>query len=68
MLSEMGYKITEQAVWGAAEAIMMLPQAASPPPEPAKGPPDPAASARMKPGLIYGANDDRRPAGAAVGY
>ena len=68
MLTDMGYKITEQAAWGAAETIVVMPQAASPPPEPPKGPPDPAASARMKPGMIYGANDDRRPAGAAMGY
>ena len=29
---------------------------------------DAALSGRMRPGLFYGANDDRRPAGAAIGY
>ena len=33
-----------------------------------KGPPSPMASARMKPGMLYGANDNRRPAGEAAGY
>ena len=68
MLTDMGYKLTEQSAWGAAEAIVVMPQAASPATEPPKGPPNPAASAKMKPGMVYGANDNRRPAGLAVGY
>jgi gamma-glutamyltranspeptidase / glutathione hydrolase len=68
MLTEMGYKITEIAAWGAAAAIVVMPTAASPPSESPQGPPNPAAGARMKPGMLYGANDNRRPAGAAVGY
>lgn len=67
-LINMGYKIVEQPPWGAAEGIEVTPEAASPTTAPVKGPPDPAASARMKPGMLYGANDNRRPAGAAVGY
>ena len=27
-----------------------------------------ALAGKMRPGLLYGVNDDRRPAGAAVGY
>jgi gamma-glutamyltranspeptidase/glutathione hydrolase len=68
MLTDMGYKITEQAAWGAATAIVVPPAAANPPLEAPKGPPNPAAGAKMKPGMLYGANDNRRPAGAAVGY
>ncbi len=67
-LINMGYKIVEQSPWGAAEGIEVTPDAASPPTAPGQGPPDPAASAKMKPGMLYGANDDRRPAGAALGY
>lgn len=66
LLTGMGYKITTQTPWGAAEVV-------------AVGPPRPAGSEAassgndssqtggMRPGLLYGANDDRRPAGAAVG-
>ncbi len=68
MLEAMGYKIVEQSPWGAAAAIVVMPQAVPPPADAAKAPPSPAASARMKPGVIYGAKDDRRPAAAAVGY
>jgi gamma-glutamyltranspeptidase/glutathione hydrolase len=66
MLADMGYKLVEQSAWGAAEAIVLMPP---PLPTPAASPPpNPAAAARMKPGMLYGANDSRRPAGAAVGY
>jgi gamma-glutamyltranspeptidase/glutathione hydrolase len=63
----MGYTLAEQTPWGAAELIAI-------------GPPKPLASAaaspgndaalsgKMLPGLFYGANDSRRPAGAARGY
>ncbi len=64
MLRQMGYTITEQVPWGAAELVAVgqkrtetLGQAAN----------DSALSGQMRPGLLYGANDDRRPAGAAVG-
>lgn len=53
MLTDMGYKVTEQAAWGAAAAILVplaKPEAAS------------------APAMLLGANDNRRPAGAAVGH
>ncbi|MCW3477908.1 gamma-glutamyltransferase [Limobrevibacterium gyesilva] len=67
ILQAMGYKITEQTPWGAAELIAIGP------PNPAAGTAassgnDAAVFGRMRPGLLYGANDDRRPAGAAEGY
>ena len=66
MLVEMGYKITEQAPWGAAAAILVMPKDV---PGAARGSGSGvAASSRMKPGMLYGANDNRRPAGAAVGH
>jgi gamma-glutamyltranspeptidase/glutathione hydrolase len=69
LLTDMGYTITEQSPWGAAEAIVVMPEAAERTASPAPaGPPNSAASAKMKPGMVYGANDDRRPAGAAVGH
>jgi gamma-glutamyltranspeptidase/glutathione hydrolase len=65
MLSRMGYKLTEQTPWGAAELIeiggirapgRVISESTS------------AATGKVRPGFIYGANDTRRPAGAAVGY
>jgi gamma-glutamyltranspeptidase/glutathione hydrolase len=65
LLEAMGHKVTEQSPWGAVAAIVR-PQApttsgATP------GVADAAQSGRMRPGLFYGANDDRRPAGLAAG-
>jgi gamma-glutamyltranspeptidase/glutathione hydrolase len=68
MLTDMGYKIMEQAAWGAANAIIVMPDAAPHSAEQPPAPPNPTARARMKPGMLYGANDNRRPAGAASGY
>ena len=66
LLRGMGYVITEQVPWGAAEMVAIGgAEAAAGPGLPAN---DAALSGRMRPGLLYGANDDRRPAGAAVGY
>ncbi len=65
LLRGMGYTIAEQAPWGAAELIAVAP--ARPASGPAAPPNDAALSGRMRPGLLYGANDDRRPAGAAIG-
>jgi gamma-glutamyltranspeptidase/glutathione hydrolase len=61
ILNDMGYKIEEQAPWGAAAAILM------------PAPPSDAATAAhtleiKQPVRLQGANDNRRPAGAAVGY
>jgi len=67
-LAAMGYKVTEQSPWGAAEAIILMPPAAGEAAYPAwAGPTGMAGPAAMRPGMAYGANDDRRPAGAAVG-
>jgi gamma-glutamyltranspeptidase / glutathione hydrolase len=66
LLEAMGYKIVVQAPWGAAEVVVSAPLA---PGEaaPAAGNPDSVFGGRMRPGFLYGANDDRRPAGLAVG-
>ncbi len=67
LLRGMGYMITEQVPWGAAEMIEVGP--ATPVPGKLAAPANDAAlSGRVRPGLLYGANDDRRPAGSAVGY
>jgi gamma-glutamyltranspeptidase/glutathione hydrolase len=67
LLGEMGYKITEQAPWGAAEAILVGPEAASGAAT-AIGIDDSTRGGTVRPGVLYGANDARRPAGAAIGY
>ncbi len=67
LLAGMGHKLTTQSPWGAAEAIAVGPQRATQAGAASSGN-DAAVSGRMRPGLFYGANDDRRPAGAAIGY
>ncbi len=65
-LLAMGYKITEQVPWGAAEMIAVGPATAAPGlAMPAN---DAALSGKMRPGLFYGASDNRRPAGSAAGF
>jgi len=66
-LRDMGYKIVEQVPWGAAEMIAVGPAVAAASGTLAAPANDAALSGHMRPGLLYGANDDRRPAGAAVG-
>jgi gamma-glutamyltranspeptidase/glutathione hydrolase len=66
ILKGMGYRLTEQSPWGAAEAIVVGPAAESA--GAASSGNDSAASGRLLPGRLYGASDDRRPAGAAVGH
>jgi gamma-glutamyltranspeptidase/glutathione hydrolase len=65
-LAAMGYKLQEQQPWGAVEAILVGP------PKPAAaasgGIDDSAHRAALVPGHLYGANDSRRPGGAAMGY
>jgi gamma-glutamyltranspeptidase / glutathione hydrolase len=66
LLAQMGYKITEQRPWGAAELAALGPSA----PMAQMGTTsksDSTLTRPMRPGLLYGANDDRRPAGAAIG-
>jgi gamma-glutamyltranspeptidase/glutathione hydrolase len=66
-LEARGYSVIEQIPWGAAELIELGPAAAA-----AKGTQssgnDSARSGKVLPGFLYGATDDRRPAGAAIGY
>ena len=65
-LNEIGYKMVEQTPWGAAEVILYgLPGAVG---VAASSGNDGAVSGKVREGFIYGANDPRRPAGAAVGY
>jgi gamma-glutamyltranspeptidase/glutathione hydrolase len=67
ILNGMGYKMKEQTPWGAAELIMIgLPGAAGV--SGASSGNDAGVSGIVRPGLYYGANDTRRPAGAAIGY
>jgi gamma-glutamyltranspeptidase/glutathione hydrolase len=67
ILKDMGYKMTEQTPWGAAELILIgLPGAAGVAAESSGN--DAAVSGRVRAGYIYGANDGRRPSGAAIGY
>ena len=64
-LTAMGYKIVEQIPWGAVAAIGRGGFPRDPGAIPAGT--DIARSGLMLPGLIYGANDSRRPAGKAEG-
>ena len=61
------YKLVQQTPWGAAELIAIGPDQPVGT-GPASSGNDSSAGGKMRPGLRYGANDDRRPAGAAVGY
>ena len=63
-LEAMGHKIVEQGLWGAVAAIAVGQDRSAA----VSGVSDAARSGRMRPGFIYGANDSRRPAGAAIGY
>ena len=65
-LEAMGYTIREQTPWGAAALIVVGPGAASKTAESSGN--DAALSGGTRPGWLYGANDPRRPAGAAIGY
>ncbi|MFL5260046.1 MAG: gamma-glutamyltransferase family protein, partial [Hyphomicrobiales bacterium] len=66
LLAGMGYKVTEQTPWGAAEAILIPPLKGMD--RAASSGNDAMAAQSSERGLLYGANDNRRPAGAAVGY
>ncbi len=61
-----GYALTIQRPWAAVEAIEVgLPVSAN---APAAGIDDSTRPAPLVPGHLYGANDSRRPGGAALGY
>ncbi|MDE2490066.1 MAG: gamma-glutamyltransferase [Elusimicrobia bacterium] len=53
LLEKMGYKIVDESGWGAAEGVEVREETG------------PDGKARR---VLFGANDDRRPAGAALGY
>jgi len=65
-LAGMGYRLVEQAPWGAVEAILVAPPATGT--GVAVGVDDSTRRAALVPGHLYGANDSRRPGGAAIGF
>ena len=67
LLGEMGYKVTQQTAWGAAEAILIGPPSATNAAAAPSGD-DSVHGSGIEQGVLYGANDARRPAGAAIGY
>ncbi|HDL8053010.1 gamma-glutamyltransferase [Yersinia enterocolitica] len=67
LLKTMGYKMVEQNPWGAAELILVG-LAGVEGVSPANSGNDSAVSGKVRVGYLYGANDVRRPAGAATGY
>jgi gamma-glutamyltranspeptidase/glutathione hydrolase len=67
VLKGMGHSVTVQSPWGAEELIAV--DGAAPPREgPASSGNDASRTGRMRPDRIYGATDNRRPAGAAIGH
>ncbi len=66
-LVALGYSVVEQTPWGAAAMIAVGGEAPGHRAEPTSGN-DSTATAGMRRGFLYGANDPRRPAGAALGY
>ena len=66
LLQAMGYKITTQTPWGAAE-VAAVPAPGLANSGPASSGNDSTFGGNMRPGYLYGATDDRRPAGLAVG-
>lgn len=67
LLKNMGYKMVEQDPWGATELILVG-LAGVEGVSPANSGNDSAVSGKVREGYLYGANDVRRPAGAAIGY
>jgi gamma-glutamyltranspeptidase/glutathione hydrolase len=67
ILRDMGYRMVEQTPWGAAELVLVgLPGLGFAPA--ASSGNDAALSGAVREGWLYGANDERRPAGEAIGY
>jgi gamma-glutamyltranspeptidase/glutathione hydrolase len=66
-LAQMGYTVTVQKPWGAAEGILVGPLAPLSSAALGSGGDDSTHGGTVRPGLRYGANDERRPAGAAIG-
>ncbi len=67
LLQGMGYRLTEQTNWGAAELIEIGGVRGGSASAVSSGN-DAALSGNVLKGRLYGANDNRRPAGAASGY
>ena len=67
LLQTMGHTLAQQAPWGALEAIMRIPKESLADDLEAPAYPDSVQGNYRLPGLIYGANDQRRPRGLAVG-
>jgi gamma-glutamyltranspeptidase / glutathione hydrolase len=66
-LAQMGYTVTVQKPWGAAEGILVGQPVPLSPAVTASAGDDSTHGGTIKPGRRYGANDERRPAGAAIG-
>nr|WP_240039484.1 gamma-glutamyltransferase [Achromobacter aloeverae] len=67
LLRGMGYKMVEQSPWGATALILVgLPGPGHATASSSGN--DAAVSGTVREGYLYGANDARRPAGAAIGY
>lgn len=67
ILASEGYKMVQQTPWGAAELIEVgLPSLAADASQSSGN--DASVSGKVRVGYFYGANDERRPAGEALGY
>ncbi|WP_342166176.1 gamma-glutamyltransferase [Methylobacterium sp. SD21] len=66
ILKGMGHSVQVQVPWGAQELIATSGAVPAEPSAPSSGN-DASRTQSMRPGLLYGANDNRRPAGAAIG-
>ena len=67
ILASEGYKMVQQTPWGAAELIEVgLPGLAADASQSSGN--DASVSGKVRVGYFYGANDERRPAGEALGY
>jgi gamma-glutamyltranspeptidase / glutathione hydrolase len=64
LLQGMGYKMVEQSEWGGGELIEIGPERKAAGVESSGN--DAARSGAVLPGWVYGANDARRPIGAAL--
>jgi gamma-glutamyltranspeptidase/glutathione hydrolase len=68
VLEQMGYSLTEQKPWGALEAIMEVPESGLPNQQKlGEFSDDTTQGSFATPGMLYGVNDSRRPAGLAAG-
>src|SRR5581483_658288 len=67
ILASEGYKMVQQTPWGAAELVEVgLPGLAADASQSSGN--DSSVGGKVRVGYFYGANDERRPAGEALGY